>query len=121
MKFLQRKRRNQRDDQRRPTRTHGSRDRAEWRNCNDAIACLTRMRGLESAQMTRARGRRGRVTCMICKKIQMTLVTISGLFLTQFPAQKIHIRSCRMDKSSGPHPSTEDLLINSNLNSNLIF
>ena len=31
-------------------------------NRNDAIACLTRTRGLESAQMTRTRGRRGRVT-----------------------------------------------------------
>ena len=41
--------------------------------------------------------------------------------LTQFPAHKTQIRSCRMDKSSGPHPSAEDLLINSNLNSNLIL
>ena len=34
MKFLQRKRRNQRDDQRRPTQMHGSRDHVEWRNRN---------------------------------------------------------------------------------------
>ena len=39
--------------------------------------------------------------------------------LTQFLANKSQIRSYRMDKSSGPHPSVEDLLINSNLNSNL--
>ena len=66
MKFLQRKRRNQRDDQRRPTRTHGSRDRVEWRNRNDAIACMMRTRGLEYAQMMRMHGRRRRVTCAIC-------------------------------------------------------
>ncbi|QHO57530.1 DNA polymerase epsilon catalytic subunit A [Arachis hypogaea] len=41
--------------------------------------------------------------------------------LTQFLAQKTHIRSCKMNKTSGPHPSAEDLLINSNLNSKSYF
>ena len=87
MKFLQRKRRNQRDDQRRPTQTHGSRDRAEWRNRNDAIACLTRTRGLESAQMTRMRGRRGRVTCAICKNTNDAGYEFWAV-LTQFQSRK---------------------------------
>ena len=54
--------------------------------------------------------------------VQKTQKNAGGDFwaiLTQFSAQKTQIRSCRMDRTSGPHPSTEDLLINSNLNSNL--
>ncbi|QHN96012.1 Retrotransposon gag protein [Arachis hypogaea] len=67
------------------------------KNRNDAIACLTRTRGLESAQMTRTRDqrvrvtrekgpstrahdRRVRVTCATCRKRRKTLGAISGLF-----------------------------------------
>ncbi|QHO38275.1 Retrotransposon gag protein [Arachis hypogaea] len=86
---------------------------------NGEIA-MTRTHGLESAQMTRARGRRGRVTSAFCKNTENAGGNFWA-FSTQFLAQKTQTRSCRMDKSSSPHPSTEDLLINSILNTNLIF